>query len=242
MTKKECFKDCLKYPKDTIVLSVINFSISLVSFKNLLGFFKMGSLESWVLLSLAILGVGVSVSIFKFKNWSFGLFHAFAALVSLTALTQLYIRPSQMNYYTLLAVVSYSALGSMVLHRYIHSACFNPKNFFMHKLPIALKAFLKVNNQPQAVNILDISNTGCFLETDLDLKLGESCHLAIDLGDYSLRANCQIMRESSLPRGYGLMFTGIDHRKFASSEIAIKELYETMKHMQAKNQNQGISA
>lgn len=202
----------------------------------------MGSFESWALLSLAFLGLAVSVSLFKFKKWSFGLFHGFAGLVSIVALIQLYLRPNQLNYYTLLAVVSYCAIGSLILNRYVHSACFNPKRFIAHRIPMSLFAFLKINNQALKVNVLDINKSGCFLETDLDLKLGESCHLAIELEDYCLSVNCQVMRESSLPKGYGLMFTGIDHRKFASSEIAINELYDKMKHMQSRPTQSEIPA
>lgn len=225
MIKKERFKDCHNYPADAICLSFINLAISLISFKILLSFFRFESFESWALLILTALGVSASVSIFRFKAWSLEFFHYFSLLVGLAALGQLYFRPNPTNYYTLLAVVTYSALGSLILHRYVHSACFaKTGSSCSSRLPIKLGAKLnfKTNNLP--VEITNISRTGCFLETNQKLELGKTVHLAIELDDYCLRTACKVMRESSEPQGYGVMFTGIDHRKFANYDVAIKGL------------------
>lgn len=242
MTKKECFKDCLKYPKDTIFLSLFNFAFSLICFKNLLAFFQSTSLESWGLLAISLLGMGVSLSIFKFKKWSFALFHIFSGATVLTALANLFFTTNQTSFFMFLATIAYGAVGSLILHRYTSSACFNPKEFISRRIPVKLKAFLNVNENQQAVEVLDISNTGCFLQTELDLKLGDKHQLCIKFEDYSLMACCKIMKESSFPKGYGMMFTGIDQRQYSSSDLAIQALYQKLAAKHHGHENHGISA
>ena len=231
--QKSKFKDACNCPTDTLSLSVFNFLFSAICFKSLLAFFSYTRLESWVLLGLIVLGFSVSWGIIKVKSWAFGLFHFFVSLVSLAALLHLYFQPSESSYYMFLGTVAYSAVGSFILHRNHYSACFQPKAFACRFTPKYLHAFLNVDGQKEKVSILDISQSGCFFQTQLDLKMGAKCHLEIQFEQFKLFTKGKIMRECSKSHGYGFMFTGFDRRKFASTKEAVSHLYEKMNQFQA---------
>lgn len=231
--QKQNFKDASNCPLDTVSLSFINFIFSLICFKSLLAFFSYTKLESWVLLALVGLGLSVSWGILKVKSWSFGLYHFFVSLVSIAALGHLYFEPSQSAYFMLLGTISYSAVGSFILHRNHFSACYRPTSFRCTTVPKFLKATIKINQERSPVEVLDISGSGCFFKTDKALCMGEDYHMEISYQDFKLFTKGKIMRECSKSEGYGLMFTGIDRRKYSCPSKAVKALYKRMNQFQA---------
>ncbi|MFK8139245.1 MAG: PilZ domain-containing protein [Bdellovibrionales bacterium] len=215
---------CLKYPKDMLLLALSNTLLCLISFKNLLGYFNSQSIESWLLLSLISLGLLTSLGFLKFKKWSFYSFHLFGFLLVVTAGTQLYFHPTSNYYYSFVAAVSYCAIGSLVLHNHLRSACFSPFTQFIERFPVKLPATITIDEQKIDAKVVDISETGVFVEAESPLQLGDCCHINIEVptGDINMRSS--VMRIAKDKSGYGLMFTGCDRRRFANKTDAVHSL------------------
>ena len=215
-------------PKDTAVLAVFNFLFSLVCFKNLLNFFSYTKIESWYLLGLATLGFAVSWGIFYVQRWAFHAFHYFVILVVVSAMGNLYFSPSLSAYFLFVACISYAAITSAVLHRNYYSACFQSNARI--PVPKGLFAFLSANpaEKPQAIELVNLSPTGCLLKSPVPLKIGSQYQIEIQWQDYQLNATAKVLRQCAKEQAYGLMFTGIDRRKFTCAANAVEQLFQRL--------------
>lgn len=171
------------------------------------GVFNHFSNYDWLLLACFPV---VAIGIYQIAKWGNILFLCFSIfLISHNAYS--YIRnPVYSLYVVLLFNLGTLGIVGFFLQKHIFAAYFNPRlRWWEH--PFRYKAFLtavvKLEQAEVKGNILDLSTSGCFLESRENFSLGDIFKLSATLQNVSVQVEAQVVWvKAADPKGYGMMF------------------------------------
>jgi hypothetical protein len=196
-------------------------------------------IDLWVLFVASVLA---AFGVWRVRPWGFFLFFAFVTGVVVTDLHHIINNPKTVNYWDFVDAFLVVAGTIFILQRHVSAPYFNPKIRWWerperHK--VSLKAVLLVGGKPMGCQILDISQSGCFMDTEAYLSIGDIAAIDLVFQEFKFECPVQVIRHSHKPKGVGLMFIECT----IENQREIRRIIKTLKrNLKTKIASQSASA
>jgi len=164
------------------------------------------ALDLWVLSAASLVA---AFGVWRVRPWGFAIFFLFVLGVLGGDILRIIKNPESLNFWDLFDV-SLIAIGVIfILQKHVAAPYFNPKIRWWerparHKILLSVK--LLVSGEPVVGQILDVSKTGCFLDTAAALSAGDIVEMDLEFKEFKFETQAKVIRKSMNPRGVGLMF------------------------------------
>jgi hypothetical protein len=165
-----------------------------------------------VLISFPIVGIGV----YKVRKWGWYLFICFSAvLIAYNLLVYYYLNPGYVPETIFLFILIITGITALFFRRHVYSPYFNPRLRWWEtaaRFRVILETDMSTSHGSFHCETVDISESGCFVETREGLKEGEPVWLRIRCRGIEINCLGRVVRKAG-PRekaqGYGIMFEGM---------------------------------
>lgn len=170
--------------------------------------------------------------VYKVRPWGYYIFFSFlVGILALDSIHLLVIKKSPNLYHGIDAL--FLVLGAFLFRsKRIYEPYFNPQIRWWdraNRLQLHFKSLLRGSDGFFETDILDISETGCFLGTDKNLHPGHYFEFECKLEEYSAKCLATVVRVNSNPKGVGLMFVFRSKSEQKQIRQLIKVLYAKAK-------------
>ncbi len=185
-------------------------------------------MDLWVLSAASLVA---AFGVWRVRPWGFALFFIFILGVLGGDILHIVKNPASLNFWDLVDV-SLVALGVIfILQKHITAPYFNPKIRWWetpsrHK--VAMKATILVSGQPVVSQLLDVSSTGCFLDSPASLNAGDVVSMDLQFKEFKFESSAKVIRNSANPKGVGLMFIDSTLENKREIKRIIKDLKRNM--------------
>jgi hypothetical protein len=239
-----------KRPLSIVIIAVIYFfepagNLIQAAYVNGLPLFGNNSIIShliwsdWIILSVFPV---VAVGVYRVRKWGWYLFLGFSVvLISYNLYVYLYINPNYKLQTVILFILIVTGISAVFFRKHVYAPYFNPRlrwwevaSRYRVKLPTTI-----VNDAGSMdCQLLDISSTGCFIEFDGNLNLGDDVWLLIDFVNNEINCLGKVIRKSREPSapGYGIYF----HAMSQETRRKLKYLVRTLKNLGCKDRQGSI--
>jgi hypothetical protein len=215
-----------------VALCLVYYSVKKMGFQVTTALF----IDLWILSAASVVA---AFGIWRVRPWGFILFFIFALLVVSADVTHIIKNPKTLNFWDFIDVTLVSLGIIFILQRQARAPYFNPKIRWWerperHK--IDLNATLIVADKTIESQLLDISESGCFIDTPHMFSSGDAATLKLSYEQNTFQSPVRVIRTSTTPKGVGLMF--VETTDLNSKEIRkiIKGLKKNL-NSQGKNRN-----
>ena len=166
-----------------------------------------------IIVDLWVLGIGACVTalgIWRIRPWGFFTFFGFVIGVIGGDLYHIYQSPGTLRALDYLDAIVAAASVVFILQKHITAPYFNPKirwweSAKRHKVELTSTVFIV--SDKQKAQILDISETGCFVNMEQPkVNQGQVFKMSVEFEHFYFESNVRVIRHSVNPRGIGLMF------------------------------------
>jgi Tfp pilus assembly protein PilZ len=181
--------------------------------------------DLWILSAASVVA---AFGVWRVRPWGFIVFFIFAILVVVADVTHIINDPKTLNFWDFIDV-TLVALGIIfILQREARAPYFNPQIRWWerperHK--VDLNATLVVAEKPVSSQLLDLSESGCFIDTNHEFSSGDLATLKLTYEDSTFQSPVRVIRTSTAPKGVGLMF--VDTTALNTKEI--KHIIKSLK-------------
>lgn len=186
---------------------------------------QLASPHKWLLVITLLLGASfIFESLLTVRRRVVNYYKAFSLVAGICLLNVVAFDPSLNSYIYFLATVSlcFFAVKAAHIQFVMHSFELSPASS-RYQLDIDCSIKDKIADQHINAKIIDISNTGCLIDCDYNLKPGSVVYLNILLKTREVRTSARVIRHSK-NNGYGMQFVGLDRRKYNTFDDALKDI------------------
>ena len=186
------------------------------------------AMDLWVLSAASIVA---AFGVWRVRPWGFALFFIFILGVLGGDILHIVKNPASLNFWDLVDV-SLVALGVIfILQKHVTAPYFNPKIRWWERPSrhrVAMTATILVSGQPVVSQLLDVSSTGCFLDSPASLNAGDVVSMDLQFKEFKFESPARVIRNSSNPKGVGLMFVDSTTENKREIKRIIKDLKRNM--------------
>jgi hypothetical protein len=183
--------------------------------------------SDWIILGLFPV---VAFGVFMVRKWGWYLFVGFSAvLISYNLYVYLYLNPNYQLHTVLLFILSVTAMSAIFFRKHVYAPYFNPRLRWWEvasRYKITLDTKILTDESVLKCRLLDISESGCFVNNTGELSIGESVLLIIQCAGNEIKCTGKIVRKSNKIEnaGYGIYFQAISKE----TRLKIKRLIRTL--------------
>jgi hypothetical protein len=200
-------------------------SITLVSLCAVSQAKQLSSTHKWLLVFTILIGASfIFESILSVRRRLVTHYKIFSLVTGLCLLSMISLDSSLNSYVYFLASMSLCLFAVKAAH----------VQFVLHSFelcPASSRYQLEINCsikskkvEDMEAKIIDISNTGCLVDSNKNLEPGDLVYLDIFLKEKMVKTSARVIRYSKNPNGYGLQFVGLDRRKYNTFDEALKDI------------------
>ncbi|MEW6667877.1 MAG: PilZ domain-containing protein [Thermodesulfobacteriota bacterium] len=166
----------------------------------------------WVVLGLFPV---VAVGVYLVRKWGWYLFIGFSGLLVVYNIYVYLRNPNYAPETILLFILIITGTSAVFLRRHVYAPYFNPRLRWWEtaaRYRIVLETTILTDAGAQPCKTVDISETGCFLETRVPLAEGASVWLKIRCRGMEINCLGKVVRRAGGAEtvlGYGIMFQGM---------------------------------
>lgn len=169
--------------------------------------------DATVILDVWVIGVGTCIAalgIWRVRPWGFFTFFGFVLGVMAGDLYHIYHNPGTVRTLDYVDGAVAAMCLVFILQKHAAAPYFNPKirwweTATRHKVDLEATVVVADANFP--TQVLDISETGCFVRKDApDLSQGQVVNIGIRYNHFYFESPVRVIRHSAQPSGVGLMF------------------------------------
>jgi hypothetical protein len=186
-------------------------------------------MDLWVLSAASLVA---AFGVWRVRPWGFVLFFIFVLGILGFDIHHIVKNPNTLNVWDLVDV-SLAALGIIfILQKHISAPYFNPKIRWWERpdrFRVEMQATLLVGGQNVSSQILDVSSTGCFLDTEALLTPGDIVSMGLTFKEYKFESPVKVIRNSSQPKGVGLMYVDSTPENKREIKRIIRDLKKNLK-------------
>jgi hypothetical protein len=95
-----------------------------------------------------------------------------------------------------------------------------------NRLKVHFHASVNMDGRVSDVVILDVSETGCFIETNLNPNLNQSLGIELNVNGFKFSSSSVVVRVNSNPKGFGLRFDQLSSLQRKEIRKILKSLSE----------------
>ena len=154
----------------------------------------------------------VAYSVWRVRWWSYVLLFIFGATVIGTDAVSIIASRTNINFFDFVDFILIGTAFFLMVRKRVREPYFNPKIRWWEtpkRHRADFNGVFKINDQSITAPILDISNSGCFVDLKTNVSVGENLKLEVKEGVYSFQSDAQVVRQSDDPKGIGLMFMNL---------------------------------
>ena len=210
-----------KRPLSIVIITIVYFlepvgNLIQAAFINNLPFFgEYGILSrllwtDWVMLGLFPV---VAVSIYKVRKWGWYLFICFSVLlISYNLIVYYCLNPNYSFETVLLFILIITGISAFFFRKHVYAPYFNPRLRWWEtaaRYRVTLDTTILTSDGAKECNILDISETGCFVNDREELDEGSHVWLRINCKEVEINCFGKVVRKSGPKEqytGHGIMF------------------------------------
>lgn len=169
----------------------------------------------------------VAYGVWKVRLWGF---YSLLALGAATAVLDLYawlVLRANFNGWLILDFAAAGVAVALILQEKIRKPYFNPKIRWWEtakRTRVDLPATLVVNGKSTNANILDISSTGCFADSELSPELNTKVDVEFNFKTNHFKLQALFVRKSDSPKGIGLKFVDTNSKDKKDIKKLCKDL------------------
>ena len=170
---------------------------------------EINPLAIFLFVQLTVISCIVAYGVWKVQLWGFYALIGFGFLTTVLDLYSWQTQSFQNSWWVMLDFVSVLAGITLIIQEKVRKPYFNPKIRWWEtatRLRVDLPANLYINGQKNEVLVLDVSTTGCFVEFDLPLEVGQTSKIDINHDLLKFESDGLVVRKSENPIGYGIKF------------------------------------
>lgn len=181
----------------------------------------------YIILSVYPIG---AFALYSVKRWGWYLFLGCSLILIVYNIVAYLFNPRYNLFLLLLFNVLLALVAGIFFRKHIIAPYFNPRLRWWETEPrfkIEIKAEIIMNSTKLSGEILDISNSGCFIELDQYIKIGKIYNISIKCMHHFTEVKGKVMRKSSSKEeytGYGLMYVNMTPVEKSSINTIIEDL------------------
>ncbi|RJQ49671.1 MAG: PilZ domain-containing protein [Desulfobacteraceae bacterium] len=197
--------------------------------------------SDWIVLSLFPV---VAFGVYTVRKWGWFLFVGFSVLlISYNFYVYFFLNPNYKLHTVILFIIFVTIISAVFFRKHVYAPYFNPRLRWWEvasRYRIALDAKIIAGDSPVACRLLDISETGCFVNYDGALEAGENVWMSIKCAGDEIKCLGKVVRKSAAPgcSGYGIWFQTVSRE----TRLKIKALIRTLEAHGGKDRTESISA
>jgi hypothetical protein len=197
--------------------------------------------SDWIILGLFPV---VALGVYMVRKWGWYLFVGFSILlISYNLYVYLYLNPNYQLHTVLLFILIVTAMTAIFFRKHVYAPYFNPRLRWWEvasRYNIALDTKILTNDSALRCRLQDISASGCFINYDSELTVGDSVMLIIEFSGDGIKCMGKIVRKSTKAgnSGYGIYFQTIPK----DTRIKIKRLIKTLESHGGQDRKGSIPA
>ena len=195
----------------------------------------------WVILGLFPV---VAVGVYMVRKWGWYLFIGFSALLILYNIYVYLLNPNYAPETILFFILIITGTSAAFLRKHVYTPYFNPRLRWWEtaaRYRIVLDTAILTEMGAQPCKTVDISETGCFLETRVPLAEAASVWLKIRCKGMEINCLGTVVRRAGsgeTVRGYGIMFQGMS----AEAKDLLRKLLFSLERLDREERKDLISS
>lgn len=209
-----------------LILVPVVYLIRVLFFLNISNL-AINPLALFLFAQLTIVSLVIAYGVWKVKLWGFYALIGFGFLTSVLDTYSWQQQNFQFNWWVVIDFVAVAAGIVLIIQENVRKPYFNPKIRWWEtatRLRVDVPANVIINGQKNETLILDVSSSGCFVDFDSPLEIGQLLKIEITYDLFSFESEVQVARKSEKPVGYGLMFKNTDSKNAKIMKQILKSL------------------
>jgi PilZ domain len=241
-------------PLSIIIIAIIYLlepvgTIAIGAYVNQMPFFGPDGIFAHLLWSdwlLLVMFPVVAAGIYSVKRWGWYLFVAFSVvLIGYNIFVYLFWNQNYSLAWIIFFIVVITAISAVLLRRQVNAPYFNPRLRWWeiaarYKVTLAVRILTSDHGSMDA-HLLDLSESGCFVDYTGDLDEGSSVWLVIRCGETEISCLGRLIRKvvvGDKVKGYGIIYQGMSKE----TVIKMKGLMLSLKELGGQDREGAISA
>jgi hypothetical protein len=164
----------------------------------------------------------VAFGIYRVRKWGWFLFITFSALlIAYNLIVYFFLNPNYTPETILLFVMIITVFSAVFLRKHVYAPYFNPRLRWWEtasRYRVTLDTVILTNDGMTRCKLLDLSQTGCFVDHSAELQEGKTVLLKMRCKGIDIHCEGKVVRKSGEKErfsGYGVMFQNVpkDTRK-----------------------------